>query len=75
MYICIRKPTKQHTAMAKKADSKTIEREKKALLELLLKKAGITYKDLVSNSVGIWVASNIDLLTEQEKKQFKSLVL
>ena len=62
--------------MAKKADSKTIEREKKALLELLLKKAGITYKDLVSNSVGgIWVASNIDLLTEQEKKQFKSLVL
>ena len=61
--------------MAKKADSKTIEREKKALLELLLKKAGITYKDLVSNSVGIWVASNIDLLTEQEKKQFKSLIL
>ncbi len=61
--------------MAKKTDSKTIEREKKALLELLLKKAGITYKDLVSNSVGIWVASNIDLLTEQEKKQFKSLVL
>ncbi len=61
--------------MAKKADGKTIEREKKALLELLLKKAGITYKDLVSNSVGIWVASNIDLLTEQEKKQFKSLVL
>ena len=61
--------------MAKKADGKTIEREKKALLELLLKKAGLTYKDLVSNSVGIWVASNIDLLTEQEKKQFKSLVL
>ena len=26
--------------MAKKTDSKTIEREKKALLELLLKKAG-----------------------------------
>ena len=50
-----------------------INREKKELLNLLLKKAGITYKDLVTNSVGLWVASNTDRLTASEKKQFKLL--
>ena len=50
-----------------------INREKKELLNLLLKKAGITYKDLVTNSVGLWVASNTDRLTASEKKQFKVL--
>lgn len=50
-----------------------INREKKELLNLLLKKAGITYKDLVDSSVGLWVASNTDRLTASEKKQFKVL--
>lgn len=50
-----------------------INREKKELLNLLLKKAGITYKDLVDSSVGLWVASNTDRLTASEKKQFKLL--
>ena len=50
-----------------------INREKKELLNLLLKKAEITYKDLVDSSVGLWVASNTDRLTASEKKQFKVL--
>lgn len=50
-----------------------INREKKELLNLLLKKAGITYKELVDSSVGLWVASNTDRLTASEKKQFKVL--
>ena len=51
-----------------------LKEERKKLLEMLLKKTGINYKELVDYHVGVWVASNTDLLTEQEKKQFKYLV-
>ena len=52
---------------------KQIEKERKGVLELLLKKNGLTRKQLVDSLVGVWVASWVDTLTEEEKKQFPHL--
>lgn len=57
-----------------KLKDKEIEKERKKVLEILLKKTGLTYKTLVETSVDLWVTSNIDLLTANDKKQFKYLV-
>lgn len=53
---------------------KNLKEERKKLLEMLLDKTGLNYKELVDYQVGVWVASNTDLITEQEKAQFKYLV-
>lgn len=53
---------------------KLIEQERKGVLELMLKKAGVTRKQLTEDLIGIWMAGNNDLLTEKEKKQFPHLV-
>ena len=53
---------------------KLIEQERKGVLELLLKKNGLTRKALVEELVGIWVASWVGTLTEEEKKMFPHLV-
>ena len=52
---------------------KLIEKERKGVLELLLKKNGLTRKALVEELVGIWVASWVGTLTEEEKKMFPHL--
>ena len=52
---------------------KTVEKERRAVLDLLLQKTGLKYKDLVSAQVGMWMAGNIDLLTEQERQMFPNL--
>lgn len=52
---------------------KQIEKERKGVLELLLKKNGLTRKALVEELVGIWVASWVGTLTDEEKKQFPHL--
>ena len=53
---------------------KQIERERKAVLQLLLEKTGLKYKELVDAQIGMWMAGNIDLLTAEEKKQFPNLI-
>ena len=53
---------------------KQIEREHKAVLQLLLEKTGLKYKELVDAQIGMWMAGNIDLLTAEEKKQFPNLI-
>jgi hypothetical protein len=53
---------------------KLIEKERKGVLELLLQKNGLKRKELVDSLLGIWVASWVDTLTEDEKKQFPHLV-
>ena len=50
-----------------------IGNERKAVLNLLLKKTGLKYKDLVNAQVGMWMAGNIDLLSEQERQMFPNL--
>lgn len=55
-------------------NQKQVEKERKGVLELLLKKTGLKYKELVDAQVGMWMAGNLDLLTAEEKKQFPHLV-
>ena len=44
------------------------------MVELLLKKNGLTRRQLVDDLVGMWAASWVHILTEEEKKQFPHLV-
>ena len=53
---------------------KQVEKERKAVLQLLLEKTGLKYKELVDAQVGMWMAGNLDLLTAEERKQFPHLV-
>ena len=53
---------------------KQIEKERKGVVELLLKKNGLTRRQLVDDLVGMWAASWAHILTEEEKKQFPHLV-
>ena len=52
---------------------KNVEKERKAVLALLLQKTGLKYKELVNAQVGMWMAGNIDLLSEQERQMFPNL--
>ena len=52
---------------------KQIEKERKGVVELLLKKNGLTRKQLVDELIGIWTASWVGTLSEEEKKQFPHL--
>jgi hypothetical protein len=45
------------------------------LLKLLLKKTGIHYDSLIDNAKRIFVANNLDLLTDSEIKKFKKIIL
>lgn len=62
------------TQMEKKKRRTAVEKERKELLTLLLKKAKMTQKDVVDSALETWVAMNLDLLTDSEKKRFKNLV-
>ena len=66
-----RKIKRKDRAMSEK--ERKIENERKAVLNLLLKKTGLKYKDLVNAQVGMWMAGNIDLLSEQERQMFPNL--
>lgn len=52
---------------------KQIEKERKGVVELLLKKNGLTRKQLIDELIGIWTAGCVGTLTEEEKKQFPHL--
>ena len=55
-------------------EQKIIEQERKGVVELLLKKNGLTRRQLVEELVGIWTASMVGTLSDDEKKQFPHLV-
>jgi len=52
---------------------KQVEKERKAVLQLLLEKTGLKYKEVVDFQLGVWMAGHLDLLTAEEKKQFPHL--
>ena len=52
---------------------KQIEKERRGVLELLLKKTGLKYKEVVDFQLGVWMAGHLDLITAEEKKQFPHL--
>ena len=72
--LCIFVPViiKYDSIMSEK--QKQVEKERKAVLQLLLEKTGLKYKELVDAQVGMWMAGNLDLLTADEKKQFPHLI-
>ena len=65
--------TKERTVQMSEKE-KQIEKERKAVLQLLLEKTGLKYKELVDAQIGMWMAGNLDLLSAEEKKQFPHLV-
>ena len=52
---------------------KQVEKERKDVLQLLLRKTGLKYKEVVDFQLGVWMVGHLDLLTEQERKQFPHL--
>ena len=67
--------TRSQSAESQRNSTKgQVEKERKAVLQLLLEKTGLKYKELVDAQVGMWMAGNLDLLTTEEKKQFPHLV-
>lgn len=61
-----------------KEDRKTYARiaikQKKELFEFMLGKANLKKKDIFEVACNNWIAKNLDLLTEEEKKRFDHLV-
>lgn len=45
------------------------------LIELMLKRAGLTRDDIYDTALRSWVAKNLDLLTAAELKRYKGKVL
>ncbi|MCL2597951.1 MAG: hypothetical protein FWD66_09960 [Paludibacter sp.] len=60
------KYTKEEYALAKK--------QKAGLFQLLLKKTGTSYKDLVDMAKQDFIAANLDIITPVERKKFDQLV-
>ena len=49
------------------------EKEHRGVLELLLKKNRLTRKEHVDSLLGVWMASWVDTMTEDGKKQIPHL--
>lgn len=52
-----------------------INKQRKELLNLLLQKTGSKHKDIVELAEQRFIKANLDILTDEEKKQFDLLVL
>ena len=61
------------TATEKKAERLEVKKQKKELLELILKKTDLTYNELLDITRDMYITANLDVLTPAEKKQFTSL--
>lgn len=46
----------------------------KELVALMLKRAGITKRDIYDVAMRRWVNANLDLLTEEERKRFEDVL-
>ena len=46
----------------------------KELVALMLKRAGITKRDIYDVAMRRWVNANLDLLTEEERKRFEDIL-
>lgn len=70
---------KIENAMTTKKEQQKQKQEMKKLqlelIELMLKRAGITRDDIYETALRSWVAKNLDLLTADELKRYKGKVL
>ena len=63
------------TKAEKKQNDKKAELLQKELITLLLKKAGLTEKDILIPALKRWATNNLDLLTAKEQEYYKSVIL
>jgi hypothetical protein len=52
-----------------------INKDRDALLKLILKKTGISYKRLIDIAKQEFIVDNLDVVTAAEKKQFKHIAV
>lgn len=51
-----------------------VAKKQQDLLQMMLRKAGVTKRDIYSVAERRWVNSNIDLLTAEEQKEFADVL-
>jgi hypothetical protein len=61
------------TVMEKKSERLELKKQKKELLELILKKTNLTYNELLETTRDMYITANLEVLTPEEKKQFTRL--
>ena len=58
-----------------KQELSDIKKDKENLLKLILKKTGMTYNRFLELAKQEFIVSNLDVVTSDEKKQFRNIVL
>lgn len=51
-----------------------VAKKQQDLLQMMLRKAGVTKRDIYSVAERRWVNSNIDLLTAEEQKEYADVL-
>ena len=59
----------------KTAEKSEVKRLQKEIVNVLLKKTGVTLDDLYTSARKRFVAGNLDLLTATERKKFDKILL
>ena len=54
---------------------KVAKKQSDDLLKLILKKTGLSYRELIDLSKRNYIVANLDVVTPAERKQFSELVL
>ena len=62
-------------ALYTKEELAEIKKEKDELLKLILKKTGMSYRELIELSKEGFITANLDVVTPSEKQKFSKLVL
>jgi len=63
------------TKKEQKQQDQELKKMQLELIELMLKRAGLTRDDIYDTAMRSWVAKNLDLLTDAELKRYKGKVL
>jgi hypothetical protein len=63
--------------MAKKKDPEQIKREQlgKESMEIVLKRSGVPKSKIIEYAMRMFYIRNIDLLTPEERRKYKSVIL
>lgn len=63
------------TKKEQKQQDKDLNEMQVELIELMLRRAGITREDIYETALKSWISKNLDLLTAAEMKRYKGKVL
>ena len=58
-----------------KTENAEFKQQQKDLLNLVLKKTGVSYNALIEHAKRDFILNNLDVITTSEKRQFTKLVL